>query len=107
MLINLAKLTPGDIPKILDAVNVYLVSTAYTPVTKNIFITTRQLALRWEISASRLNQYRVIGEGAPYTKIGTGIRGKVRYPLLGKMGLLQYENKNTFRSTTEWEGSNK
>lgn len=61
------------------------------------FLTTKEVSERYSgrISASTLNNWRNIGSGPPFIKMG----GKVLYSL---EKLVEWEQKNTVNSTSEY-----
>ena len=61
------------------------------------FLTTKEVSDRYggKISARTLNNWRNLGCGPPFTKIG----GKVLYPV---SKLVEWEQRNTVQSTSEY-----
>lgn len=59
-----------------------------------VFLTTRDLAERWQCSTRKVEQQRLSGTGPAYLKVGK----QVLYDL---SVIEEFEKKNTFRSTTE------
>jgi hypothetical protein len=61
------------------------------------FLTTQQVADRYDgnISVRTLNNWRNLGSGPAFTKIG----GKVLYPI---EKLIEWEQRNTVQSTSEY-----
>jgi hypothetical protein len=65
------------------------------------FLTTPEVSDRYsgKISARTLNNWRNLGSGPPFTKIG----GKVLYPV---SKLVEWEQRNTVQSTSEYTKGN-
>lgn len=99
--VNLEELTSADIPAVLEAVHRYLTANGLALITENIFLKTEALARRWELSASCLNHWRFTGGGPIYIKTGPGPKAQVRYPLLGKNGVMDFEERRLYRSTAQ------
>lgn len=99
--IDIDNLNPFDIPVILELLHDWFMKHDYDVLTENVFLTPEMIAKRYEISVSVLNHWRVAGGGPNYVKLGNTKKGRVRYPLLGKKGLVQFEKDKTFSSTSE------
>lgn len=54
------------------------------------FLTSKQLALRWDLADNTLRKWRLVGEGPQYIKIGYGKGCGVRYRLAD---VLAYEQQ--------------
>lgn len=65
------------------------------------FLTTKEVSERWHgnVSTHTLENWRNLGSGPPFTKIG----GRVLYPI---DKLVEWEQRNTFTSTSEYGRSN-
>lgn len=65
------------------------------------FLTAQQVSDRYngQISVRTLNNWRNIGNGPPFTKVG----GKVLYSL---EKLVEWEQRNTVKSTSEYSRGN-
>ena len=98
--VDLESLSPGDIPAILEAVHRYLMQNGLALITENIFLKPEALARRWELTISCLNNWRFTGGGPFYMKTGPGPKAQVRYPLLGNNGIMHFEERRLYRSTT-------
>lgn len=61
------------------------------------FLNPFELANRWGLSAKTLQRWRLEGRGPVFAKMGK----RVSYPLHGKDGVLDYENRIIYRSTSE------
>lgn len=99
--VDLEALTAADIPSVLEAVHRYLMANGLALITENIFLKTEALARRWELSESCLNHWRFTGGGPFYMKTGLGPKAQVRYPLLGKNGIMHFEESRLFCSTAQ------
>lgn len=64
------------------------------------FLTAKQVSERYNglLSVNTLNNWRNLGNGPAFLKIG----GKVLYPL---EKLVEWEQRNTVKSTSEYRGS--
>lgn len=99
--IDLDALKATDIPVILEAMQQYFLDHGLHVITDNVFMRPDILAKRWELSISCLNNWRFTGGGPLYMKTGPGPKAKVRYPMLGRHGVLDFEQQHLFRSTTQ------
>jgi hypothetical protein len=99
--IDLDALKATDIPIILEAMQRYFLDHGLHVITDNVFMRPETLAKRWELSISCLNNWRFTGGGPLYMKTGPGPKAKVRYPMLGRHGVLDFEQQHLFRSTTQ------
>lgn len=99
--IDLDNLQATDITPTLNALHRFFMAHGITVVTDNLFLKPEQLARRWELSISCLNNWRFTGGGPIYIKTGPGPKANVRYPILGAGGVLEFEQQRCFRSTTE------
>lgn len=99
--IDLHAIKAADIPLILEAVNRFFLDNGLHVITDNVFLRPDMLAKRWELSISCLNNWRFTGGGPLYMKTGPGPKAKVRYPILGRHGVLDFEQQHLFRSTTQ------
>lgn len=99
--IDLDALKASDIPHILEAVNRHLLEQGLYAITDNIFVRPEVLAKRWELSLSCLSHWRFTGGGPLFMKTGPGPKAKVRYPLLGRNGVLDFESQRLYGSTAE------
>jgi hypothetical protein len=99
--VDLESLSPGDIPAILQAVHRYLMQNGLALITENVFLKPEALARRWELTISCLNNWRFTGGGPHYIKTGPGPKAQVRYPLMGNHGVMEFEEKHCFHSTSE------
>jgi hypothetical protein len=61
------------------------------------FLTQRELADRWGLSPKTLARWRCIGWGPHFAKHSK----KVTYPLDGEGGVLDWEQRTLYRSTSE------
>lgn len=61
------------------------------------FLNPFELANRWGLSAKTLQRWRFEGRGPVFAKMGK----RVSYPLHGKDGVLDYENRIIYCSTSE------
>jgi len=61
------------------------------------FLTQRELADRWGLSPKTLARWRCIGKGPHFAKHSK----KVTYPLDGEGGVLDWEQRTLYRSTSE------
>lgn len=65
------------------------------------YLIPEQAAELMGIKVSLLSNWRVSGEGPCYVKLGSGIRGLIRYPLNGPKGLYSYMENRIRSSTSE------
>ena len=56
-----------------------------------MLLTPKDLAKRWSIAVNTLAHWRMLGQGPKFTKMGDGIRARVRYRLLD---IEEYERSN-------------
>lgn len=62
------------------------------------FLREAELAERWGVSVKTLQRWRLTGTSGPlYVKFGRS----VAYPLYGAGGVLEYESRFLYRSTSE------
>jgi len=69
--------------------------------TGKVYLTTEELAKRWNISANTLRSWRFKGEGPPYFKPG-GEKGKTLYRI---EDVEAFEAKNTVGGTAATGGA--
>lgn len=98
--IDLDALKVSDVPAVLEAVNQLLLTQGFHVITDNVFLRPDMLAKRWGLSLSCLGNWRYLGGGPFYMKTGPGLKAKVRYPMLGKNGVLDFEAQRLFNSTS-------
>jgi hypothetical protein len=103
--INLDALSASDISPIFNALHHYLRQHGLALVTDNVFLKPENLAKRWGLSISCLNNWRFTGGGPVYIKTGPGPKAQVRYPMLGENGVLMFEQKRMYRSTAQESAS--
>jgi len=65
------------------------------------YLTPEETAKMLSIKTSLLSNWRVSGQGPAYVKLGQGKRALVRYPLLGKNGLINYMESRIQTSTSD------
>ena len=65
------------------------------------YLTPKQAAEIIGVKCSILANWRDLGKGPIYTKLGSGKRSLVRYPLLGAQGLIHYMESRTQTSTSD------
>lgn len=99
--IDLRALRDGDIPILLRVIQNYLTRHGYESLSTNIYIKPDDLANRWQMSISCLNAWRINAVGPVYMKTGPGSKANVRYPMLGKHGVLEFERTHHFASTQD------
>ncbi|MGC0371648.1 MAG: hypothetical protein DGJ47_000341 [Rickettsiaceae bacterium] len=58
------------------------------------YLTPQETANMLSVKLSLLSNWRVIGKGPIYVKLGSTNRSLVRYPLLGVGGILDYMQSN-------------
>lgn len=99
--IDLRALTEADIMPLIRVVQNFLMRNGYEALKKNVYIKPEDLAQRWDLSISCLNNWRLHGVGPIYMKTGPGPKASVRYPLFGKYGVLDHEQRKHFFSTED------
>lgn len=99
--IDLRMLRDSDIPILLRVMQNHLTRNGHEILNNNIYIKPDDLADRWQMSISCLNAWRLYGVGPVYMKTGPGPKANVRYPMLGKHGILEFERRHHFVSTED------
>ena len=85
-----------ELNKFTDELNRLLTSKNFLELLKQQYLTTSQVANILKVKESLLNNWRTQGKGPKYIKLGADSnksRGFVRYPMLGKNGLIYYLEK--------------
>lgn len=67
------------------------------PTPNRAHLRERELAERWGVSPRTLQRWRLCGDGPTYAKFGRS----VSYPLHGPGGVLDWETRFLYRSTSE------
>lgn len=70
---------------------------APTEITDRRFLSELELANRWGLSPKTLQRWRSLGTGPLFAKFSK----KVGYPLDGRDGVLDWEQRILYRSTSE------
>lgn len=73
------------------------ISPAPQASAERCFISELELANRWGLSPKTLQRWRTLGKGPLFAKFSK----KVAYPLEGKGGVLDWEQRILYRSTSE------
>ena len=71
--------------------------TAPSETDNRRYLTQQELADRWGLSPKTLARWRCIGRGPFFAKLSK----KVAYPLDGEGGVLDWEHRTLYRSTSE------
>ena len=74
---------------------------AATPPQERRYLSELELASRWGLSPKTLQRWRAEGRGPLFAKFSR----KVAYPLEGEGGVLDWESKVLYRSTSERAGA--
>lgn len=99
---NESKLAPprqqlADIPPAAIAASAQPHIPASSASAEQRFLSERQLANRWGLSPKTLQRWRSLGRGPVFAKFSK----KVSYPLEGQDGILEWEQRILYRSTSE------
>ena len=68
-----------------------------TALSERRFLSEAELAQRWGMSPKTLTRWRGLGRGPVFNKFSK----KVAYPLDGKNGVLDFEKRHVYASTSE------
>lgn len=72
-------------------------TTESTALSQRRFLSEVELANRWGMSPKTLTRWRGMGKGPFFVKFSK----KVAYPLDGENGVLDYEKRHVYASTSE------